>query len=960
MQISTKEQLKSYIHSIHDYIRNSGAGYGMEAMKIFMFFYGLKILEPYQKKYKIENITPFSKLLKLANDDEQDKLLASIIDREKGSGILYELSSCKKKNVKDMIYFVIPENLRGEFYVNIVKMIDKIPIKDLSSDSNDNDNFNVSVSGKLYEYFIGRDQTAISELGAYFTDRHITNFCIGQVKPSLEDNCLPEFIDMFGGSGGFTLNFISYIIQNNKLDKTFWKNNLKNIYHFDMNKDVVQISALETFALTHTIPNMKNNFKRTNSFKDEYNKKKFKYIFSNPPYGGDKNKGSLQITNIKDVMSELKNRYYKQNHEDKYEWNIEWAEIQYNNLNKELKQHLRELETRKVNYHTISRRFQDFALEYDKTVFLDDLNFIKKGNKTSLNDKEACSLIVFMELLDKDGTCCVVLKEGVFFDSKYSSIRRCLIEKFNVYKVVSVPSDQFENTTTKTSILFFKNNGKTKKIEFTELNVIKEDKDEYEVITKDNLTELSKTKSKDSIIKIEEKHISTATYKEISKGTIIGNKTKYNYSLNNKDYNKKELIPGKGYKMVRLGDVVDFKKYKSVDENNSGKYNLYSSSKKIKLCNEPNLKGEYIIIGSRGTICVHYYNGNFGCSNNMILLHNNLNLKYIYYILKNIKLIYTGSVINMITKKYIENIQVPIPKNKQKMVDWVKIIDKPYNKIQECKNKIKELEAKVQTDIQKLLDENETEEVALGELCEMKASLGGTNLTQYYVNKSKTGFITGKNLNGSEDMNFINEDGFKKCKNFTVKEEDILIQEVYNEKSCCVLVPKKWNNYIFKGSFRLNNFKISNKYLFHYINSERFKSKALQLTTGSVFKHLSISILKPFLITLPKDRKLLNTLNPLFEEIDKYNDELPKQEEKYNKYLQQLRKEAICEEEKEKEKENSINNQEKLIISDTEEDNIEKKPKKKVKKVKKVKTSKNIEVIKQKKKNKKVIINVDN
>ena len=41
----TREQLKEYIHSIHDYIRNSGAGYGMDALKIFNVFYSLKILE---------------------------------------------------------------------------------------------------------------------------------------------------------------------------------------------------------------------------------------------------------------------------------------------------------------------------------------------------------------------------------------------------------------------------------------------------------------------------------------------------------------------------------------------------------------------------------------------------------------------------------------------------------------------------------------------------------------------------------------------------------------------------------------------------------------------------------------------------------------------------------------------------------------------------------------------------
>ena len=45
MSVNTKEQLRDYIHSIHDYIRNSGAGYGMNALKIFNVFYTLKLLE---------------------------------------------------------------------------------------------------------------------------------------------------------------------------------------------------------------------------------------------------------------------------------------------------------------------------------------------------------------------------------------------------------------------------------------------------------------------------------------------------------------------------------------------------------------------------------------------------------------------------------------------------------------------------------------------------------------------------------------------------------------------------------------------------------------------------------------------------------------------------------------------------------------------------------------------------
>ena len=45
MSITNKEELKVFIHGIHDDIRNSGAGYGMDALKIFYLFYGLRLID---------------------------------------------------------------------------------------------------------------------------------------------------------------------------------------------------------------------------------------------------------------------------------------------------------------------------------------------------------------------------------------------------------------------------------------------------------------------------------------------------------------------------------------------------------------------------------------------------------------------------------------------------------------------------------------------------------------------------------------------------------------------------------------------------------------------------------------------------------------------------------------------------------------------------------------------------
>jgi len=43
--ISNKEALKDKIHEIHNYLRNNGAGYGMNALKVFNILYGLKQIE---------------------------------------------------------------------------------------------------------------------------------------------------------------------------------------------------------------------------------------------------------------------------------------------------------------------------------------------------------------------------------------------------------------------------------------------------------------------------------------------------------------------------------------------------------------------------------------------------------------------------------------------------------------------------------------------------------------------------------------------------------------------------------------------------------------------------------------------------------------------------------------------------------------------------------------------------
>ena len=82
--VSNKEALKDKIHEIHNYLRNNGAGYGMNALKVFNLLYGLKKIEEKKLLDKVKLKRPdceFSYLLKLANENKDEELSDLIRDK---------------------------------------------------------------------------------------------------------------------------------------------------------------------------------------------------------------------------------------------------------------------------------------------------------------------------------------------------------------------------------------------------------------------------------------------------------------------------------------------------------------------------------------------------------------------------------------------------------------------------------------------------------------------------------------------------------------------------------------------------------------------------------------------------------------------------------------------------------------------------------------------------------------
>ena len=186
--ITNKDALKDKIHDIHNYLRNNGGGYGMSALKVFNLVYGLKKIEENGLLAKVglegHPECTFSHLLAMAERGE-DEALASTVLNDTLSTIF------ENKQIKTLLFYEIPQNIRGSVFAYLIKEIDKITAIERTC--------NVLLSGKIYEYFIGRDESAISELGAYFTDRHIVEYIYGKLDPSLNEDgsSVPSMIDMF-------------------------------------------------------------------------------------------------------------------------------------------------------------------------------------------------------------------------------------------------------------------------------------------------------------------------------------------------------------------------------------------------------------------------------------------------------------------------------------------------------------------------------------------------------------------------------------------------------------------------------------------------------------------------------------------------------------------------------------------------------------------------------------------
>lgn len=836
--VSNKEALKDKIHEIHNFLRNNGAGYGMNALKVFNILYGLKKIADNELLDIVNLKKPdcdFSYLLKLANENKDEQLAELIF-----GNVLQSICDSK---LKDLLFYEIPQNIRGSVFVYLIKEIDKITIIEKTC--------NVLLSGKIYEYFIGRDESAISELGAYFTDRHIVDYILAKLNPSINsDRTISSMIDMFGGSGGFTTGYINYL--NEKYPQLInWFTEINKISHFDMNEDVIKSAGLEFFCLTGVLPNM-DNLKYKNSFTDEFNGKKYKYPLTNPPYGGDKNSKTETQNKREKVKEYIKNELCTLTDEG---LRIR-RQKQLKNIEAQEKQEKKESDKSKVSVPMCSARIQKFA----------------KDNGLKGNDKESCSLILLMDILEVGGTAIGVLKEGVFFNKTYKDIRKCVVENFNVREIISVPQDQFENTTTKTSIIIFDNiQEKTTEVKFSDLVIERYTQDKFLEVGEDIVI----IENKDDIVGVSDILISVASKEEILCNNIC--------SLDGKNYTKKEIIVAEDYELVNISGVCEFKKGKQLSKQNfvDGIYPVIGGGiKPTGYHNNFNMQENTILCSSSGENAgyISRYSSKVWASDCFAILPININSDYLYYILsglqKKIFDIQTGSAQPHIYSKDLEtHIKIPIPKSQTKMKEWTDKISTPYNEKNSKQAQIKELETFIQNRIKEIEDNEDCDQVELENLIDTKSG--------DYITKSKMVSGIYPVYGGGNISNYI--DTYNRENELIINKDGVSLDCVKFESSKFFLNHHGWT-LIHKN----NDYK---KYINYWLFNNQ--PQIYNLANGSAQKGINKENFLKIKIKIPKNKQIIQELESTFQQIETLQNAVKIAEELYKQLIKELTQEAL-------------------------------------------------------------------
>ena len=332
-----------------------------------------------------------------------------------------------------------------------------------------------------------------------------------------------------------------------------------------------------------------------------------------------------------------------------------------------------------------------------------------------------------------------------------------------------------------------------------------------------------------------------------------------------------EIMENSNCKFKKLGDICEFmpkSKRKASYGKNIGKYNFYTSSYKIKKCDEYDYQDECIIIGTGGNANIKI-DKIFSCSADNFIIKTAFNKYIYYYFLNNIFLLkngFKGSGIRHLSREYLKNIQIPIPSKdiQEKCIKQLDLLDTRKQGLEKDNIMIdKQMKYYLENQIKKNLDNIEIKK--LGDICEI--------INGIHIN-SKKGVKKGK-----YPLYYCSILGNLYIDNYNYDGEGIIINKTNGSGKCMV--------YYYNGKYSVGNtiihFKSKNNNVFtYYIYSYLINNIPLleKYYKGSNQKSINNKDLFNIQILIPS--------KDIQEKCIKYLDKLEKNKENNNIMIEQL------------------------------------------------------------------------
>jgi len=458
--------------------------------------------------------------------------------------------------------------------------------------------------------------------------------------------------------------------------------------------------------------------------------------------------------------------------------------------------------------------------------------------------------ILFLQLcmckLNEDGKCCIVVPEGVLFNSTkmYQETRKYLLEKFNLKRVIKVGEGEFfKNTGVKTSVLFFEKTGKTENIEFIQVNKVNDSIEEVPLMT----VEMEK---------------------------IIEN----DYSLNMNLYKEIVLDVNEDFEVVELGNLFTLEKgtISATKTSNTGEYQVISVSDK-RTHNEYTNEGETLAICGHGGGSTKLQYTREKCILTSIMYElktdvSKYNKKYMYYYLKNNiesikKISLKGACQPSLNFEVFTKIKIPVPplEVQNRIVEQ---LDNIYEiEIESSKKVVESLKMSIETIMKNTMYRNDLQEYKIKDVCEFKS---GKRITKKVHTGTMYPVYGGGNISFYTDEP-NNRDGFN------------ILLSIFGSSGKITLV----NGPIFLHdngcSVNSTNKKLNNTYLGNYLLSFNEHIYSYKRQTG--VPTLDIDSFKNYKIRIPPievQKQILEKIKPkesLIQELEK-NIERAEQEAK--------------------------------------------------------------------------------